>query len=264
MNKELIEERLHYLVENFELIQTLVEREKARPKSVFGWKAGGVFNETKEDILWGSDAPKKEVEQVTEEEVKSIHTSKGADLDSPSVVTKKEIVKDNPWHKIKTKQSPTTDKVESKVQQDKDNTDDRINTNTINSTTPDISIRESAHRQESRDNTTATEDRRTATDNSKTKEPVKQEQGGAKKQVTPTSKIKAPKKIEQPFNSRTPDDTIKKKTITIDHQKIAETEYEAACKKKGIDYVSSEERHKRAKEGANKIRNRSKDSRKLW
>ena len=63
MNKELIEERLHYLVENFELIQQLVEREKARPKAVFGWRAGGVFNNTDEDILWGEDAPKKEVEQ---------------------------------------------------------------------------------------------------------------------------------------------------------------------------------------------------------
>lgn len=264
MNKELIEERLHYLVENFELIQQLVEREKARPKAVFGWRAGGVFNNTDEDILWGSDFVK---EQPTED--KSTHTSKGADLDSPSTITKDEVVKevtkanaDNPWHKPLKKQHTT--RTESK----KDNTDARTNANTINSATPDISIRESRGGIEEGDSKPIGEDRRTTTNNTKTEEPVKQEQGGAVEQVTPTTKIKAPKKIEQPFNSYTLNDTIKNKPSTIDHKAIAETEYEAACNKKGIDYVNSEERHRRAKEGANKIRNNRQrpfdDFRKLW
>jgi hypothetical protein len=281
MDKELIEERLHYLVENFELIQQLVEREKARPKAVFGWKAGGVFNQTNEDILWGEDFVKtksKEVEQVNE----SINTSKGADLDSPSIVTEEtEPVEEtptstNPWHKHKKKQSITTNseevtpptKVESKVQQDKDNTNDRTNINTINSTTPDIPIRESTHGQGSGDNTITEKDRGTADNNKQTKTPVKQEQGGATEQITPTKKIKAKKKNEQPFNSYTLNDTIEKKVVTIDHKTIAESQHEEACNKKGIDYVSSEERHKRAKEGANRIRNKRSgpinDFRKLW
>lgn len=279
MNKELIEERLHYLVENFELIQQLVEREKARPKAVFGWRAGGVFNNTDEDILWGSDFVK---EQPTED--KSTHTSKGADLDSPSTITKDEVVKEvtkaeskihhksegatlttktnNPWHKPLKKQHTT--RTESK----KDNTDARTNANTINSATPDISIRESRGGIEEGDSKPIGEDRRTTTNNTKTEEPVEQEPGGAEQVNKPTTKIKAPKKIEQPFNSYTSNDTIKNKPSTIDHKAIAEAEYEAACNKKGIDYVDSEERHRRAKEGANKIRNNRQrpfdDFRKLW
>ena len=267
MNKELIEERLHYLVENFELIQALVEREKARPKAVFGWRAGGVFNKTNEDILWGSDFVNEQPEEVESiptrckstidtEGVK--HTSKGADSDSPSIVTKEEVVKENPWHKHKTK---------LKVNKDKDNTNARNNTDTINSAAPDIPIRESRGGIEEGDNKPIGEDRRTTTNNTKTEEPVRQEQGGAE-QVTPTKNIEAPKKIKQAFNSNTSNDTMKSKPSTIDHQSIAEVEYEAACKKKGIEYVNSEERHRRAKAGADKIRNKRQrpfdDYRKLW
>lgn len=280
MNKELIEERLHYLVENFELIQQLVEREKARPKAVFGWKAGGVFNKTDEDILWGSDFVKEQPTEADSKEDESIHTrcqstvdtegvkhtSKGADLDSPSTITEVEVVKevtDNPWHKPLKKQHTT------RTESNKDNTDARTNANTIDSATPDIPIRETRSREDRGDNKPIGEDRRTTTDNTKTEEPVKQEQGGGAEQVNkPTKKIKPIKKIEQPFNSYSQDVTIKNKPSTIDHKTIAETEYEATCKKKGIEYVSSEERHKRAKEGADKIRNNRQrpfdDFRKLW
>ena len=295
---EQIEEMLTYLFNNFEVIKELVEKEKNRPKAVFGWRKGGVFNPSDKDELWGSDLPKvnRDSEEATlptsdfnnltkeeperekpfvdvyslPEDASKKHREPSQLVDTETEARIKEdvtIVDEPKAASVEPPKEVPTEKDESKIHRtlkrvlpstEKENNDVAPTNDTTNSSAPNLLLRDETEAERQRDNSTTSEGGGVINSSETVKDENRQGGRGVFRDK-PKGEIK-PKAL----------DKSEATVSTINHDAIYEEEYKERCKKKDWEYKTKEQRHEEAKEGANRIkRERFKDLpfndfRRLW
>lgn len=252
-NLKKMEEMFAYLLDNYDTIKELVEKEKNRPKAVFGFKAGGVFNKTNTDKLWGSDFKTKDDEPLGEALTKPTKEKPQVDLYSnPDIII----------------EEPT------EVDSTKETNDDAPTNDTTDSSAPDIILRDEDEAAGERDDSITSEPRRVEDSNDSNE--TRDDEGSRDRETrgledrredladNPWHKHRATKTSGFTFTEKTAQDNQN----NINHDSFYEHEYKERCEKKGWEYRTKEQRHEEAKAGAEKIRNNRarpfNDFRKLW
>lgn len=266
-----IEQMLSYLFENFDTISTLIEREKNKPKAVFGFKAGGVFNPTKEDLLWGSGLGLDNKEEPLGEAptVPKVDSTNHRESKEATLSTKEKPVVDL--------YSTTDIIIEEPTKKETNN--DALTNDTTDSSAPDLLLRDEDEATEPGDNSITSEPRGDEDPSNTTEAQIDEgsrdriergldgEGGNINHQTNNPWHRPKPKKADNLFNSSiTHTQPVIKRNIN--HDSFYEQEYKDRCEKKGWKYKTKEQRYEEAKTGAENIRdNRERpfnDFRKLW
>lgn len=272
-----IEQMLSYLFENFDTISALIEREKNKPKAVFGFKAGGVFNPTKEDVLWGSGLG---LEQSSNHHDKCETPNLGLDNKEEPLGEAPTISREKPAVDL---YSTTDIIIEEPLPSTKEADNDALTNDTTDSSTSNSLLRDEDEATGTGDNSITTEPRGVEYSNSsnETEDDERGRDGETRgledrreDVAEPSTKVDStnpwhkpkPKKSGSLFNSSI---THTQPVIerNINHDSFYEQEYKEKCEKKGWEYKTKEQRHEEAKAGAEKIRKLSRpfdDFRKLW
>jgi hypothetical protein len=273
-NLKKMEEMFAYLLDNYDTIKELVEKEKNRPKAVFGFKAGGVFNKTNTDELWGSDFKTKDDEPLGEAlTLADVPTKVDPTKEKPQIdLYSNPEVESEIHRKPKGVLSPT-DIIEEEPTEEETN-DDAPTNDTTDSSAPDTLLRDEDEAAGERDDSITSEPR--GVEDSNDSNEARDDEGSRDRETrgledrregladNPWHKHRTTKTSGFTFTEKTAQDNQN----NINHDSFYEHEYKERCEKKGWEYKSKEQRHEEAKAGAEKIRNNRErpfnDFRKLW